>query len=90
MADYAQAYTGLSITVNGFGFLGSLTNFEPPEIKEHTEEYRGGNAAPVKMMVGYDCVLLWGGMWFLPCVRQQTKRGKKSRRNGMCMVASTL
>jgi len=56
MADYAQAYTGLSITVNGFGFLGSLTNFEPPEIKEHTEEYRGGNAAPVKMMVGYEVV----------------------------------
>lgn len=54
MSDREQAYTGLSMTVNGFGFLGSLTGFEPPEIKEMVESYRGGRAAPTKMMLGYE------------------------------------
>ncbi len=56
MSDREQAYKGLSLTVNGFGFLGSLTAFEPPEIKEMTEDYRGGRAAPTKMMTGYEGV----------------------------------
>jgi phage tail tube protein FII len=54
MSDREQAYKGLSMTVMGFGFLGSLTAFEPPEVKEMTESYRGGRAAPMKMMVGYE------------------------------------
>lgn len=56
MSDREQAYTGLSMTVNGFGFLGSLVGFEPPEIKEQVEDYRGSRAAPIKMMVGYEGV----------------------------------
>lgn len=54
MSDREQAYKGLSLTVNGFGFLGSLTEFDPPEVNEMTESYRGGRAAPTKVMVGYD------------------------------------
>lgn len=54
MADREQAYKGLSMTVNGFGFLGALAEFEPPEVKEMTESYRGGRAAPTKVMVGYE------------------------------------
>jgi len=54
MADREQAYKGLSLTANGFGFLGSLVEFEPPEVKEMTESYRGGRAAPIKVMVGYE------------------------------------
>lgn len=54
MADREQAYTGISLTVNGFGFMGALVDFEPPEINELTESYRGGRAAATKMMVGYE------------------------------------
>lgn len=54
MSDREQAYKGLSLTVNGFGFLGSLTAFEAPEVNEMTEGYRGGRAAPTKMMLGYE------------------------------------
>lgn len=56
MSDREQAYVGLSLTADGFGFIGSLVSFEPPEIKEQVEDYRGGRIAPTKMMLGYEAV----------------------------------
>jgi len=56
MSEFAQAYTGLQLTVNGFGYVGALAGFEPPLIKETTEDHRGGRIAPVKMFTGYEAV----------------------------------
>ncbi len=56
MSDREQAYTGLSLTVNGFGFVGSLIDFKEPVIVEQTEDYRGGRSAPTKMFLGYEAV----------------------------------
>jgi len=56
MSDTEQAYVGLSLTANGFGYAGSLVSFEPPQISESTEDYRGGRIAPRKMMTGYEAV----------------------------------
>ncbi len=54
--DTEQAYVGLGLTVNGFGFIGSLVEFKEPVIVEQTEDYRGGRIAPTKMMLGYEAV----------------------------------
>jgi phage tail tube protein FII len=56
MSDREQAYVGLSLTVNGFGFIGSLIEFKEPVVVEQTEDYRGGRSAPTKMMLGYEPV----------------------------------
>ena len=54
--DNGQAIIGVSLTVNGMGYIGSVTSFKVPEIVEKTEEYRGGLSAPRKIFVGYEPV----------------------------------
>jgi len=56
MTDREQAYIGLSLTVDGFGFVGSLLEFTEPVIVEQNEDYRGGRIAPTKRMLGYEAV----------------------------------
>ncbi|MDG4813046.1 phage major tail tube protein [Hydrogenovibrio sp. 3SP14C1] len=54
--DREQAYVGLSLTVNGFGYVGSLIEFTEPVIKATTDDYRGGRIAPTEMTTGYEKV----------------------------------
>jgi len=56
MSDREQAWVGLSLTVDGFGYIASLVEFKEPVIVEKTEDYRGGRIAPIKMMTGYEAV----------------------------------
>lgn len=51
----AQVYLGVTLTLNGVGYAGELVEFDPPELKEKTEGYRGGNmAGEVDMVVGIE------------------------------------
>lgn len=43
MGNKQQAYLGATLTLDGFGYAGELMQFSPPELKEKTEKYRGGN-----------------------------------------------
>lgn len=45
MGNKAQSYQGVTLTLDGVGYAGELVQFTPPELKEKTENYRGGNMA---------------------------------------------
>ena len=56
MADFPHAIVGISLTVDGVGFIGSVDSFKAPEIVEKTTDYRGGLSADRKVFVGYEQV----------------------------------
>ncbi len=50
-----QTYRGVTLTANGVGYAGELQEFDPPEIKEKLESYRGGNmAGEIELPVGFE------------------------------------
>ncbi len=54
MADFPHAIAGISLTVDGVGYIGSVDSFKAPEIIEKTTDYRGGLASERKIFVGYE------------------------------------
>lgn len=54
MADYPHSIAGISLTVDGVGYIGSVDSFKVPEIIEKTADYRGGLIAERKVFVGYE------------------------------------
>ena len=52
--DNAQSIVGISLTVDGVGYIGSVDSFKAPEIIEKTTDYRGGLIAERKIFVGYE------------------------------------
>ncbi|WP_294948314.1 phage major tail tube protein [Sulfurivirga sp.] len=54
MADFPHAVIGISLTVEGVGYIGSVDAFKAPEIVEKTTDYRGGLVAGRNVFVGYE------------------------------------
>lgn len=54
MADFPHAIAGISLTVDGVGYIGAVESFKAPEIIEKTTDYRGGLIAERKVFVGYE------------------------------------
>ena len=54
MAEQPHSIIGVSLTVDGVGYIGAVESFKAPEIIEKTTDYRGGLASERKIFVGYE------------------------------------